>query len=118
MSTSLTHSPGPWQPCGANSGRCVCGRVWSRPADVPVATMLYGPDEDEPLPSFEIACGNAMLIAQSPNAPHVCSDPKCPGDVNRRKLDSWTDLYETLSAFRYHHASVETLLDNLKELMQ
>lgn len=29
-------------------------------------------------------------------APHVCADPKCPGDINRRKLELWDDLIHLL----------------------
>lgn len=88
MSTPLTHSPDPWQQCGASNSQCKCGRIWSRPADVPIAEVLYHrPDDFEESPSFEIACGNAMLIAQATKAPHFCIYPTCPGDVNRRKLD-------------------------------
>lgn len=35
---------------------------------------------------------NAELLALSPTAPHHCADPKCPGDINRRKLEMWQKL--------------------------
>jgi hypothetical protein len=41
---------------------------------------------------------NAHLVALAPTAPHECSDPKCPGDVNRRKLASHDRLLEACEA--------------------
>lgn len=112
---SFIHSPGPWQQCGASNSQCKCGRIWSRPADVPIAEALYHrPDDFEESPSFEIACGNALLIAQAPNAPHVCIYPTCPGDVNRRKLELFTELIAAIEAFR--DASIQSLFVARKRL--
>jgi hypothetical protein len=40
-------------------------------------------------------CGyeaDARLIELAPTAPHECSDPDCPGNVNRRKLLAFDGL--------------------------
>jgi hypothetical protein len=33
--------------------------------------------------------GDAILMMYSRSVPHRCSDPQCPGDVNRRKLEAY-----------------------------
>lgn len=41
--SDVTHTPEPWTPCEANGGKCICGLIWSKSADVVVATT---PDEN------------------------------------------------------------------------
>ena len=62
---------------------------------------------------------NAALIALAPTAPHDCDDPQCPGDINRRKLESFDEIY-TLAGLllceveehscEYHHQTPEHFL--------
>ena len=40
--------------------------------------------------------GDSQLIAFAPTAPHFCHYPKCPGNVNRLKLELWDKLKESL----------------------
>lgn len=45
------------------------------------------------------ACeGNMQLIQNAHTAPHECDDPKCPGNVNRLKLEAFPDLLEACKA--------------------
>lgn len=32
------------------------------------------------------------LLVSADHAPHVCANPNCPGDINRRKLELWDEL--------------------------
>jgi hypothetical protein len=41
---------------------------------------------------------NATLLAIADTAPHVCADPACPGDLNRRKLEMFGELVAKLEA--------------------
>lgn len=50
--------------------------------------------------------GNAQLLALARTAPHDCSDPYCPGNVNRLKLKAYGKL----------QASHDRLLDELDRL--
>ena len=36
--------------------------------------------------------GNADLLRVAHTAPHECSDPQCPGNLNRRKLEAFDGL--------------------------
>ena len=40
---------------------------------------------------------NAELLALAPTAPHVCADPECPGDINRRKLEEYESLHDEMA---------------------
>jgi hypothetical protein len=53
----------------------------------------------------EQARGNAHLIATACAAPHECSDPQCPGNVNWRKLELFDEL---LAAFKVFTDEVST----------
>jgi hypothetical protein len=59
------HPPGPWRQCQANDGHCICGLIWSIPADVIVAQMST--DEDSPPVTSDEAIANAALIAAVPD---------------------------------------------------
>lgn len=41
----MKYTIGPWRAC--NKGKCVCGQIWSEPADFPVATVTTGKWGDE-----------------------------------------------------------------------
>ena len=73
MSEEQKHTPGPWEPCTANNGRCACRMVWSRSGDVPVFTATALTDKDE---SYTLGVGvsdedeiaaNLALVAASPD---------------------------------------------------
>lgn len=53
---------GPWKICGDKRGGCICGQVWSIPADFPVATATSSDDELGEIP-IEQMKANARLIA-------------------------------------------------------
>jgi hypothetical protein len=36
--------------------------------------------------------GDADLLALAPSAPHTCTDPACPGMVNKRKLEAFEEI--------------------------
>ncbi|MDE2233778.1 MAG: hypothetical protein KGJ90_06790 [Patescibacteria group bacterium] len=40
--------------------------------------------------------GNTILICSASEAPHECDIPGCPGDLNRRKLELFNEMAETL----------------------
>lgn len=58
-------SPGPWGVCGASSGRCQCGMVWSEPLD---GAVLSGIATDEMANSFlthDQMCDNVTFAAHA-----------------------------------------------------
>lgn len=57
---------GPWKICGDKRGGCICGQVWSIPADFPVATATLSDDELGEIP-IEQMKANARLIAAAPD---------------------------------------------------
>ena len=70
------HTPGPWKVCGASGGKCLCGLVWSEPADKTVATVGVGkcPVQDHGhfgTPNDE-SLANARLIASAPDLLAAC----------------------------------------------
>ena len=42
--------------------------------------------------------GNAELSRLMDTAPHLCSDPQCLGDINRRKLEAAEEMGKALKA--------------------
>lgn len=42
--------------------------------------------------------GDYLLLLRADHAPHICEDRHCPGDINRRKLESWPDLLAACEA--------------------
>ncbi len=40
------------------------------------------------------------LLLRSPTAPHHCADPKCLGDINRRKLEALGGLLRAARSLR------------------
>ena len=57
--------------------------------------MNYPTTLDE-APPLEEAKGNMRLIKLAPTASHECSDPRCPGNVNRQKLELWDEMLDLL----------------------
>ena len=51
-------------------------------------------------PSGKELVGNFDLLTMVLAAPHECSDPQCPGNVNRRKLEAFDRLLAVCE--RYH----------------
>lgn len=58
------HSPGPWRACSA--GDCLCGLIWSIPADSPIARALPGNEEEDVRYPPDAVAANARLIAAAP----------------------------------------------------
>lgn len=62
-------TPGPWTPCGANDGKCSCGLVWSRPADLCVTAChhIECPDEQHSYGGYKHAqlTANQHMIAHA-----------------------------------------------------
>lgn len=67
------YTPAPWHQCtGSHKVGCICGMVWSKAADIPIAAALSSRDE-----GYTLGCGvdhdspeyfaNARLIAASPD---------------------------------------------------
>lgn len=53
--------------------------------------------------NHDTARANAELIALAPTAPHECDDLKCPGNINRRKLELWDEMKSVLMLYRRDH---------------
>lgn len=49
------------------------------------------------VPTPEELNGNREIQFIAPTAPHVCADPRCPGDINRRKLEAFEAMVEALT---------------------
>ena len=59
-----TLTEGPWWPCGANRGNCVCGLIWSKAAGYAVLTVNGGShDEQGPLTPEQRAEVTALACA-------------------------------------------------------
>lgn len=52
-------TPGPWEACGEDRGGCVCGQVWSRAADCPVAKTERGEWGDS-YPALKVTQGDGL----------------------------------------------------------
>ena len=85
----MGYTPGPWKACGMNRGGCVCGQVYSDPADVMVAVAISSKDESYTLGEgvihgSEQFHANARLIAAAPQlceALQACVKNWGPRDV-------------------------------------
>lgn len=44
-------------------------------------------------PSGKDLVGNVDLLTTATTAPHECSDPQCPGNVNRLKVEACASLF-------------------------
>jgi hypothetical protein len=72
MSEPIKHSPGPfWE-----SGHCLVSKD-----DFVICTNIRERDD-------------YRLLISADHAPHVCANPKCPGDINRRKLKLFGEVAE------------------------
>ena len=47
--------------------------------------------------------GNAELLALAPTAPHQCNNPKCPGNINRQKLELFDDMVKLLGSYTKYY---------------
>lgn len=60
-------TPGPWKRCGADRGGCICGMIWSIPADCSIATTEHEYDgRDDKAPPIDEAKANTALISAAP----------------------------------------------------
>ena len=82
-----THTPGPWElDNDEREGMEWNIHVVQTNHDMRICFMTSdGPARE-----------NAELIALAPTAPHTCSDPTCPGNINRQKLELWGELVEAI----------------------
>lgn len=44
--------------------------------------------------------GDAVLLAHIAEVPHECDDPKCPGNINRQKLEMFDEMLSALRETR------------------
>lgn len=93
------HTPGNWKPEKRNAegnGYPIIGNVSAGdfPWLVNVPAPPFAMGAIGALVCYQQAEPNARLLALAPTAPHCCSDPACPGDVNRRKLEAAEKLAE------------------------
>ena len=59
-------TPGPWRECGHDRGGCVCGLIFSEPADAAVAiTAIHDDELPKPMPGVPQA--NMQAIAAAVN---------------------------------------------------
>lgn len=84
MTEKIAHTKGPW-----TKQRPFAGILWDvfGPGAHPVAELI---DND----------GDAELLARAREVPHHCTDPNCPGDINRRKLEAFEAMREALVLVR------------------
>lgn len=61
------HTPEPWRECGADSGGCSCGQIWSTTVDRHVATAVRKSEDADDFTDAEIK-QNARRIAACINA--------------------------------------------------
>jgi hypothetical protein len=50
-----------------------------------------------------VACANGQLLSLATVAPHDCADPRCPGHLNKRRLDLWPHLVAALDELIAEH---------------
>lgn len=104
----LKHTPGPWSygqresEVGSNYYRIKTSN------DVLSGDNLVG------------YCGeaNARLIAAAPEAPHECDDPKCPGNINRQKLELYDEMVKALQEIYedWNLSIIKSILDRVEAL--
>lgn len=84
MSEKIKHTQYPWSVKGIQIHKvneCQICKVW-----------CFGGD---------LWRGNAIIIALAPTAPHNCSDPKCPGNINRQIIEIFPALVDMLESSFY-----------------
>lgn len=81
----IEHTKGSWKARGR--------LVHSESDDSLIAAVYPATQQDE-----AVAKANAHLAAKACEAPHECSDPQCPGNVNRRKLEAYDGLLAAYNA--------------------
>ena len=52
----------------------------------------FSGDSNTPRRSIQVETDLAELWANAPSTPHLCDDPQCPGDINRRKLQAAEEM--------------------------
>ena len=108
------HTPGPWQWWDrfgreAGTGKTHPGKNMLG-EDSPIGQCSHNSFVVSDSSSFIVArCSNALvtmdserseanarLIAAASTAPHDCTDPNCPGAINKRKLEAFDEMLEAL----------------------
>lgn len=107
-------TPGPWEACNAQQGKCTCGQVWSIPGDFPVCTareprrplaaahqhMADAPDMIYQSITPEECRANALLIAAAPTMFSLIEKKAAEGDADAKafmenfKADGETKTHE------------------------
>lgn len=59
-------TPGPWKQCSASEGRCLCGLVWSIPADLSVASVKDWGGSGTAADSLDDGAGIVALVNAAP----------------------------------------------------
>ena len=99
------HTPGPWVWDGPLSSGEAYRLISHHPGHKldyvleAVDGAVYSEYSSDP-GYMQVSQENARLIAAAPIAPHECDDPKCPGNVNRRKLEAFDEMLEALMRAR------------------
>lgn len=75
MSDKLKHTPWPWEDHYAEKDCLAVSRDGK---------------------NYDYDPGNHALSLLAPTAPHECSDPACPGNVNRHKLAAFEKMRKAL----------------------
>lgn len=86
----IKHTPGPWKT--QEYGYCHVGK------------NIVTENETIAKSTFD---GNADLITIAPSTPHECDDPRCPGNINRQKLEMFDELIGRLTVYCYSCAYVK-----------
>ena len=83
----IKHTPGPW----FHGGCVVYGNDHKLGGDLicDLACTVIAR-------TANVVEANARLIELAPTAPHECDDPKCSGNVNRRKLELFGEMFRAL----------------------
>ena len=88
----LSHTSAPWEIENDMLGYNPCN-IFDRTTGIGIATTKdKGGAFDDPNREGGTNAHNATLITMAPSAPHVCSNPKCPGNINRLKLAAWEQM--------------------------
>lgn len=120
----IEHSPGPWQ-CYLPSEQerihreapqyAPKGQIW-RISGTTKSSRYIGllfrshPNEPDPIEA------DVRLMTLAPTAPHECSDPQCPGNVNRLKLKAAKKMAECLRVWGYVVTDPERRVNPLTDI--
>lgn len=80
-------TPGPWQSCSGQDGKCTCGQVWSLPGDFPVFTARHYVGEAHTLMADDLDMVYAAISAEQAR-------------TNANLIAAAPELYEALAALQ------------------